>query len=174
MATKLGWRAGDSLEFTEEGTRVTVEKKAKQAKAKAIVTIGYEGRSIADFVASLQANRVERLIDVRELPQSRRPGFSKTKLSAALVHAGIDYVHLRELGSPTPVRHEYRASGDFPAFAKKYRAHIAEQGQAVTILESLAATKRSAIMCFEHDWTACHRRVLSETLEHQGFKAIHV
>lgn len=174
IATRLGWKAGDSLEFAEKAATVTIQKKHTERKGKAVVTIGYEGRSLDEFLTSLRENKVERLIDVRELAQSRRRGFSKTSLSTALKSAGIEYVHVRELGSPKAVRHEYREDGDFPGFEKKYRAHLAGQTQAVTILGALASEKRSALMCFEHDWTACHRRVLSENLEHHGFKSVHI
>src|SRR5262245_36925707 len=60
-----------------------------------LFTIGYEARTIEQFVVELRRKRISRVIDVRELPLSRRRGFSKTPLSSTLADAGIDYVHLR-------------------------------------------------------------------------------
>ena len=74
-----------------------------------IFTIGYEATTMGDFIAALQEAGVERVIDVRALPLSRRPGFSKSPLKAALVEAGIDYVHLKALGTPSEGRSAARA-----------------------------------------------------------------
>ena len=70
-----------------------------------IFTIGYEGATVGEFLAALEKAGVKRVIDVRALPSSRRPGFSKSPLGAALGEAGIDYVHLKALG--TPLRKRY-------------------------------------------------------------------
>src|SRR5579884_1019581 len=69
-----------------------------------IFTIGYEGATVTEFVAALQAAGVQRVIDVRAIANSRRPGFSKNSLRASLDEAGIDYVHLRALGTPAQGR----------------------------------------------------------------------
>ncbi|MFL6734925.1 MAG: DUF488 family protein, partial [Sphingomicrobium sp.] len=65
-----------------------------------IFTIGYEATTMGDFIVALTSAGVKRVIDVRALPLSRRPGFSKTPLKNALAGAGVDYVHLRALGTP--------------------------------------------------------------------------
>jgi len=69
-----------------------------------IFTIGYEGATVPEFVATLGSAGVQRVIDIRALPNSRRPGFSKTPLRNALAEADIDYVHLRALGTPAEGR----------------------------------------------------------------------
>src|SRR6478609_6265917 len=74
-----------------------------------IFTIGYEGTTVSEFIASLLAAGVGRVIDVRALPLSRRPGFSKTALRGALEEAGIEYVHLKALGTPADGRAAARA-----------------------------------------------------------------
>ena len=74
-----------------------------------VFTIGYEATTVGEFVAALQQAGVERVIDVRAIPNSRRPGFSKTPLSRALAEVGIDYVHLRALGTPADGRAAARA-----------------------------------------------------------------
>ena len=76
--------------------------------ARPIFTIGYEATTMGEFLAALKAAGVERVIDVRALPLSRRPGFSKTPLRAALAEAGIDYVHLKALGTPAAGREAAR------------------------------------------------------------------
>ena len=74
-----------------------------------IFTIGYEGATVGEFLAALQKAGVERVIDIRAVPNSRRPGFSKTPLRNVLAEAGIDYVHLRALGTPADGRAAARA-----------------------------------------------------------------
>src|SRR4051794_32876179 len=74
-----------------------------------IFTIGYEGATVAEFIAALEHAGVRQIIDVRALPLSRRPGFSKSPLRAALAEAGIDYVHLKALGTPSAGRTAARA-----------------------------------------------------------------
>src|SRR3989337_3759427 len=69
-----------------------------------IFTIGYEAATVPDFLEALRSAGVKRVIDVRALPLSRRPGFSKTPLRGALAEAGIEYVHLRALGPPAAGR----------------------------------------------------------------------
>src|SRR5204862_8110274 len=74
-----------------------------------IFTIGYEATTMAEFIASLKDAGVERVIDVRALPLSRRPGFSKSPLRAALEEEGMEYVHLKALGTPAEGRSAARA-----------------------------------------------------------------
>lgn len=89
-----------------------------------LTTIGYEKAALNDFIATLQAASVECVIDVRELPLSRKRGFSKTALGQALEGADIRYVHLKALGDPKPGRDAARA-GRFEEFNAIYRKHLA-------------------------------------------------
>ena len=66
----------------------------------AIFTIGYEGRALDELLAMLAAEKIERVIDIRDLPLSRRHGFSKTPLGEALRGVGIDYMHMESAGNP--------------------------------------------------------------------------
>ena len=70
------------------------------SRRAAAFTVGYEGRTLDEFVQLLLAARVERVVDVRALPLSRRRGFSKTPLKCALAAQGIEYVHVRAAGNP--------------------------------------------------------------------------
>lgn len=87
-----------------------------------IHTIGYEGKSIEEFVDILVENDVQIVVDVRELPLSRKAGFSKRGLAAALEERGIGYVHMRELGTPRAMRQQLREDGDYGAFFEEYAA----------------------------------------------------
>ena len=128
-----------------------------------IFTIGYEGATVAEFLAALQKAGVERVIDIRAVPNSRRPGFSKTPLRNALAEAGIDYVHLRALGTPADGRTAARA-GRKDELKRIYAGQlelpeaIAETGKML----DLSREKPSALLCYERDPAACHRTLLLE------------
>lgn len=126
-----------------------------------LFTIGYEGATMDEFLAALKAAGVERVIDVRALPLSRRPGFSKTPLRASLAEAGIDYVHLRALGTPTEGRAAARA-GRQADLERIYDAQLSLPEAMVQAeqMKDLAAERPSALLCFERDPKHCHRTLL--------------
>lgn len=126
-----------------------------------IFTIGYEGTTMPEFIAALQAAGVQRVIDVRALPLSRRPGFSKTPLRGALDEAGIEYVHLKALGTPAEGRNAARA-GRHAELERIYAGQLELPeaiAQSAQMLE-LAAEKPSALLCFEREPRHCHRTLL--------------
>jgi uncharacterized protein (DUF488 family) len=129
-----------------------------------LFTVGYEGRSLNELIDELVGAGVERLVDVRELPLSRRRGFSKTALREALREAGIEYVHVRALGNPKPNRERYWA-GDVEGGAAVYRKHLnnGSRWALLELAESLRAD-RACLLCFERDHTECHRDVIVEAL----------
>lgn len=130
-----------------------------------IFTIGYEGATQAEFLAALQQAGVERVIDVRAVPNSRRPGFSKTPLKNALAEAGIDYVHLRALGTPAAGREAARA-GRKSELERIYAGQL-ETPQAMAegaMMLELARDKPSALLCYERDPACCHRTLLWQAL----------
>ena len=126
-----------------------------------IFTIGYEGTTVGEFLAALQQAGVERVIDVRAVPNSRRPGFSKTPLRNALAEVGIDYVHLRALGTPADGRAAARA-GRQADLERIYEGQlqlpeaIAQEAQMV----ELADEKPSAVLCYERDPGGGHGTLL--------------
>jgi uncharacterized protein (DUF488 family) len=130
-----------------------------------LFTIGYERLLPPELVNELRVAGVERLIDVRYRPQSRRPGMSKTRLGDLLGDHGIAYEHRKALGTPPDLRHDFHAGRLEPARAG-YRAHV--EGTAPEALEQLAAElehgPRTALLCLEADPAGCHRRVLSELM----------
>ncbi len=130
-----------------------------------IFTIGYEGTTMADFLAALKGAGVEQVIDVRALPLSRRPGFSKSSLAASLLDAGIGYVHLKELGTPKRGR-DAAKKGDRATLEEVYAGQLElpeAQAQAAQMLD-LAAEKPSALLCFERDPCVCHRTLLLDAV----------
>jgi uncharacterized protein (DUF488 family) len=126
-----------------------------------IYTIGYEGVTMDAFIATLQAAGVERVIDVRALPLSRRPGFSKSTLAASLREAGIDYVHLKSLGTPKRGR-DAAKKGDVVTLRAVYGDQLAlpEAQAAAAQMRALAAERPSALLCYERDPCHCHRTLL--------------
>ena len=126
-----------------------------------IFTIGYEGATVPEFIGALQEAGVERVIDVRALPLSRRPGFSKSPLKAALEQAGIEYVHLKALGTPSDGRAAARA-GRHADLERIYAGQLELPeaiAQSAQMLD-LAAEKPSALMCMEREPAQCHRTLL--------------
>ena len=126
-----------------------------------IFTIGYESTTVPEFIAALQSAGVKRVIDVRAVPNSRRPGFSKTPLRNALAEEGIDYVHLRALGTPADGRAAARA-GRHEDLERIYAGQlelpeaIAQGAQMV----DLAREEPSALLCYEREPSGCHRKLL--------------
>ena len=139
-----------------------------------IFTIGYEGTTVGEFVAALQQAGVQRVIDVRALPLSRRPGFSKTPLRGALAEADIEYVHLRALGTPADGRAAARA-GRHADMARIYagRLELPEAMAESAQMLALAEEKPSALLCYERDPTHCHRSLLLDAAA-AGAEVIHL
>lgn len=131
-----------------------------------LMTIGYERADLADFLATLKLCKVEILVDIRDRAQSRRPGFSKSALSAALSEVDIAYTHLRELGDPKEGRDAARA-GDFDHFNAIFREVLASNSgkRALAQLETLASYNTICLMCYERDQETCHRKIVAEQLE---------
>jgi uncharacterized protein (DUF488 family) len=130
-----------------------------------IFTIGYESTTVAEFLAALKQAGVERVIDVRAVPNSRRPGFSKNLLKNALAEVGIDYVHLRALGTPADGRAAARA-GRHQDLERIYAGQL-ELPEAIAQgaqMLDLAKEKPSALLCYEREPGGCHRTLLLRTV----------
>jgi len=134
-----------------------------------LFTIGYEGSTVDEFIATLVAEGVQRAVDVRQLPQSRRPGFSKSSLGDALVRAGIAYEHQRQLGDPKSGRDAARA-GNMDLFRTIFADHMtssASQG-ALAQLAMTATGERCVLVCYERNPLHCHRNLLCDGLQALG------
>ena len=130
-----------------------------------IFTIGYEGATQAELVAALTSAGVERVIDVRAVPLSRKPGFSKNVLAAGLKEAGIDYVHLKALGTPADGRAAARA-GRHDELKRIYAGQLELPeaiAQGAQMIE-LARERPSALLCMEREPAHCHRTLLLDAI----------
>ena len=132
-------------------------------------TIGYEAATQGAVIAALRAAKVALVIDVRAVAASRRAGFSKRVLAASLAEAGIDYAHLRALGTPKPGRQAARA-GRIAEMEAIYRAHLAESEAQLALAEALemARQRPAALLCYEAEAADCHRRIVADELETMG------
>jgi uncharacterized protein (DUF488 family) len=130
-----------------------------------LFTIGYEQATQAAVVAALREAGVEVLGDIRYLPLSRRPGFSKNSLKAAVEEVGIEYRHLRDLGTPAEGRAAARR-GDHAGLARVYagQLELPEALKQMAELRALAEAKRVCLLCYERDPAECHRLLLFDAL----------
>ncbi len=141
--------------------------------ARQLATIGYEGKTLDEFLAELKEAGVTLLIDVRAVAASRRPGFSKTALAGALKERGIDYLHLRALGTPKEGREAAR-KGRIAEMHAIYEQQL-QTTEAELALEQTDAAAREqyvALLCFEKDAACCHRAVIAERLTTKGGYAV--
>ncbi|HEY2132535.1 MAG TPA: DUF488 domain-containing protein [Acetobacteraceae bacterium] len=137
----------------------------KQATQPDILTIGYEGTVIGHVVDALKRAGATHLVDVRAIPQSRKPGFSKNLLAAAMAEAGLRYTHLRSLGTPKPGRDAAR-KGDLATLHRVFVAHMQTlEAQAdLARATAIAAEDRACLLCFERDHTQCHRSIVARLI----------
>ena len=122
-----------------------------------IHTVGYEGLALDEFLQRLRRARVRLVVDVRDVPLSRKRGFSKKALAAALDATGMEYLHIRSLGCPKPIRDQYRANRDWNAYTVAFMNHLREQTAAVGELAAVCEARAAALLCYEADAGFCHR-----------------
>jgi uncharacterized protein (DUF488 family) len=141
-----------------------------------LFTIGYEKARLADIVTTLRAAGVGTLIDVRDRPISRRPGFSRRQLEAAIEAAGMRYLSLRALGTP-PEGREANRRREWDRFWHIVETRLAGPEAELALHETAltAQQSRSCLLCYEADWHICHRRRVAEILaERHGFAVHHL
>lgn len=129
-----------------------------------LYTIGYEGRDLPTFLDCLAASGVECVLDVRENPFSRKPGFSKKPLSQALEARGIQYVHLKELGTPRPLRAAVKSDGDYGRFFQAMQEYLATQEEAIERACSHVRRMVCCLVCYEESADTCHRKVVAQII----------
>lgn len=137
-------------------------------KPSSLYTLGYEGLDVSAFVARLREAGVQTVVDVRELPLSRKKGFSKTALSEHLASEEIAYFHVPALGCPKDVRDAYRADGDWARYTRRFMRHLDEQDAPVRELAKLARATTACLLCFEADFSACHRTYVGRAARRAG------
>lgn len=130
-----------------------------------IFTIGYERATLADLLSTLKLADIDMLVDIRELPISRKPGFSKEALSHSARKHGIEYLHVRELGDPKAGRDAARR-GDTDLFLRIFRDHLAQDKAQNALRETvgLARSHRICLLCFERNPSCCHRAIVANTI----------
>ena len=142
----------------------------------ALFTIGYEKTRLGDVITALAEAGVVTLIDVRDRPISRRPGFSKRQLAAAAEEAGIRYLHLQALGTP-PEGREAGRRRDWERFWGIVETRLAGPEAELALHDAALAAREGAscLLCYEADWRCCHRRRVAEILaERHGFAVHHL
>lgn len=127
-----------------------------------LMTMGYEGLSQAEFFEMLDHGRATMVVDIRELPISRKPGFAKAALEAAATKRGLKYEHVVELGCPRKIRHDYRADDDWARYTKRFKAYLEGQTEALAKLVRWMQEERCCLLCYEEDFNFCHRLYVAE------------
>jgi len=133
----------------------------KPSRPIRLFTVGYQGRSVEELIETLESAKVHIVIDVRAMPVSRRPSFSKAALSKALESRDIEYLNIPELGAGKALRETHR-NGDFKAFARDYRRTVLVNRRGrVARLAEMVATQRVCLLCYEVNPEECHRSLLA-------------
>lgn len=134
----------------------------------ALFTFGYEGLTIDAFIARLEAVHVKTIVDVRELPLSRKKGFSKTSFSSVLAVHGIAYLHAPALGCPKPIRDQYKADANWQTYTKDFLKYIKTQDASLRELVKIAQATPACLVCFEADFSMCHRTFVARAVRQLG------
>jgi uncharacterized protein (DUF488 family) len=146
-------------------------------RAYELFTIGYEGRAIDEFIARLKQFNISRLIDVREIPLSRKPGFSKTSLRERLKNDKIEYVHVKALGSPSAIRKKLKCDSDYDYFFKSYNKYLSQNMEVLKEVYEFISDGINCIMCFERFPEKCHRTAVADKIKEydgNGLKIKHI
>jgi uncharacterized protein (DUF488 family) len=140
------------------------------SKAKPLFTIGYEKATPDAVIGELKRAKVKLLVDTRAVAASRRAGFSKRALAAALDEAGIAYLHLQKLGTPAEGRNAAHA-GDYKTFWRIYDKHL-KTPEAIEAMDELLALVKSGkavcLLCYERDPAECHRSRIAEIVHERA------
>jgi uncharacterized protein (DUF488 family) len=136
-----------------------------------IITLGYEGRKLDQFLEILIGNNIKTLIDVRNNPFSMKPGFSKNQLSAALNTIGVTYLHLPELGIESCMRKNLTKETRCSLF-QNYERDLDAKSALLDKIKELSKREIIALMCFEANVRDCHRGVIAKRLRDDGMNVI--
>ncbi|MGN8083296.1 DUF488 domain-containing protein [Variovorax sp. 22077] len=133
-----------------------------------LYTLGYEGFNIDTFIARIREIGVQLVLDVRELPLSRKKGFSKSSFRERLASADVAYLHAPTLGCPKPIRDRYRKDADWAEYTRAFLAYISGQEKTTRELVKLSKTATTCLVCFEADYEMCHRTYVARAALKQG------
>lgn len=144
---------------------------------RTIWTIGHSTHPPEEFMAMLQSFGIELVADIRSFPgSSRYPHFNKEALEVSLPAAGIQYLHLKDLGGRRKAQPGSKNTGWRHAAFRGYADYMetAPFQKAIQQLEQLADGQRVAYMCSEAVWWRCHRALVSDYLKHAGWTVMHI
>jgi uncharacterized protein (DUF488 family) len=143
--------------------------------AQYLFTFGYEGLDLDRFTRRLIESGVSTIVDVRAVPLSRKKGFSKNALAAALRLAGLEYVHIPAMGCPKPIRDRYREDRDWNLYTRSFLSYLDSQGEALQNIVKLAQISPCCLLCFEADFNRCHRIYIGRAAANRGgFQLAHI
>lgn len=140
-----------------------------------LYTFGYEGLDIDAFITRIREVGIQTVLDVRELPLSRKKGFSKSSFSERLGGANIAYLHAPTLGCPKAIRDRYRKDSDWAEYTRAFHAYMANQVGTTRELAKLSKATATCLVCFEADYTMCHRTYVARAaLKQGGLPVMHI
>lgn len=126
--------------------------------------VGYEKRTLNGFLKNLTGEGITAVVDVRDLPLSRRNGFSKNSLAEFLHKNGIKYYHFGSLGAPAKIRQELKKEGNYIKFFKDYDKYISTKSNVLTALFKTVDQERPALLCYEREYDLCHRTMIANKI----------
>ena len=159
----------NKAKFKPLSARINKEKARIRNKGISLYTIGYEGKSIDQYMKLLIDNNISVLVDVRHNPFSMKWGFSKKQLRYVTSECGIDYVHIPELGIEGNLRKDLRSRSDYNRLFARYRRTLSQISK-VKALQDIQGfltkrpKRRVALTCFEKEHTSCHRNFVAEAV----------
>ena len=143
-----------------------------------LYTIGYEGLNEKSFLAWLNRYNISIVADVRQVPLSRKKGFSKTALNKILSKHNINYINFQSLGTTKEMREELKKTGNYKKILNKFRRTLNEKTQDLDEIHTLLDDgKNVTLLCFERDPQMCHRRIVAEEIKKRdgnGLKVKHI
>jgi uncharacterized protein (DUF488 family) len=150
---------------------IPVAQQLRRTSTSTVVfhSLGYEQSEQEDYLRRLQQHKVSVVVDVRDVPLSRKRGFSKNQLREALAQAGIEYVHVQTLGAPKELRDSLRAGGSWWNYVKQYTSKVlSRRGEDIDLLIDLATRQRISLLCFEREPRECHRSLVADEMVKRG------
>lgn len=161
--------------FAERSKLSNAHRRSTRTK-RAVYTAGYEGESIDRFLQKLLKASIERILDVRNNPVSRKYGFSKKTLSRLSGKLDMEYVHLPELGVPPKHRRSLKTFDDYQELMSEYqRCILPAVGESQDKAAKLIRERPSVLICFEADTRCCHRARLAEAISADtGMEVVHL
>ncbi len=140
-----------------------------------LYTFGYEGLTIDGFISRLKEAGIKTIIDVRELPLSRKKGFSKRAFAEQLHSAGIAYAHMPALGCPKDIRNAYKLTSNWAQYKVGFNKYLETQISAITELAKISKSTSACLVCFEADYNLCHRSLISKKCQNvSGIQVTHL